>query len=423
MMQSAYGHQTPPAASELTCVEPGSPMGELLRRYWQPVCTSDELQDLPRKEKLLCEEIVLFRDGSGRVGALQPHCSHRGTSLEWGRVEEKGLRCCFHGWLYATDGRCLDMPCETEEFRERMNVWQPAYPALEFGGLVFVYMGPPGTEPIFPVYDIVDPNVVGEVELRGMRLWGDQGIGYVKDCNWLQHYENVVDPWHLIMLHQVISGNQGHNMLEGLTHGTMARDMAKIDFEKTPLGVRFNMVRELPNGNHFIRHAECILPNAFLVPAVYDSGARKTRATELSWVVPVDNEHVRGISIVAWPLEGGVPKPDWRPGTDISDAVRPGAALERSYEERQRKPDDREAQEGQRTTAVHALENLGTSDTGVVMLRRMLREQLKRLGQGLDPLNVVRDKDAARGIPTSTWNAVLTSGEAAELGANVGRLA
>ncbi|MGO4330407.1 Rieske 2Fe-2S domain-containing protein [Cupriavidus sp. 2TAF22] len=420
-MQSAYGYQTPPAASELTSVEAGTPMGELLRRYWQPVCTSDEVKDLPRKEKLLCEEIVLFRDGTGQVGALKPHCAHRGASLEWGRVEDKGLRCCLHGWLYDTQGRCVEMPCETQEFCTRMNVWQPAYPTHEFGGLIFVYMGPPGTEPVFPIYDVVDPDVVGEVELRGMRLWGDYGIGYVKDCNWLQHYENIVDPWHLILLHQVISGNQGHNMLDGLTQEMMARDMAKIDFQKTPLGVRFNMVRELPNGDYFIRHAECIVPNAFLVPAVNDSGARKSRATELSWAVPVDNEHVRGLSIVAWPLEGGAPKPGWRPGTDISDAIRPGAALERSYEERQRKPDDREAQEGQRAIAVHALENLGTSDTGVVMLRRMLREQLKRLEQGLDPLNIVRDKDAARGIPTFTWNAVLTASEAAALGDNVGR--
>src|SRR5437763_16312890 len=93
-MKSAYGRQTPPPDYELTCVEAGSPMGELLRRYWQPVCTSDELTDLPRKEKLLGEEIVVFRDKQGRVGALDPHCAHRGTSLECGRVEDKGRRCC-----------------------------------------------------------------------------------------------------------------------------------------------------------------------------------------------------------------------------------------------------------------------------------------------------------------------------------------
>jgi phenylpropionate dioxygenase-like ring-hydroxylating dioxygenase large terminal subunit len=124
-----------------------------------------------------------------------------------GRVEAKGLRCCYHGWLYNTEGRCLEMPCETAEFCRRMDVWQPAYPTLEYGGLVFVYMGPAGTEPLFPVYDVIDANGDSEVELRGIRLWGDYAIGMVKDCNWLQHYENVADPWHLVMLHQRISGD------------------------------------------------------------------------------------------------------------------------------------------------------------------------------------------------------------------------
>ena len=176
-MRSAYGRQTAPPDYELTCVEPGSPVGELLRRYWQPVCTSDELRDLPKKVKLLCEELVVFRDRKGRVGALEPHCSHRGTSLEWGRVEEQGLRCCYHGWPYDTQGQCIDMPCETDEFRKRMNVWHPAYPTLQFGGLVFVYMGPPDTEPLFPMYDIIDTRYRDDVVLRGMRLWGEYSVG------------------------------------------------------------------------------------------------------------------------------------------------------------------------------------------------------------------------------------------------------
>jgi phenylpropionate dioxygenase-like ring-hydroxylating dioxygenase large terminal subunit len=407
-MKSAYGRQTPPPDYELTCVEPGSPMGELLRRYWQPVCTSDELQDLPKKVKLLCEEVVLFRDRQGRVGALDPHCAHRGTSLEWGRVEAEGLRCCYHGWLYDAHGKCIDMPCETAEFRQRMDVWQPAYPTTEYGGLVFVYMGPPGTEPLFPVYDIIDTDRRPDVVLRGMRLWGDYAVGMVKDCNWLQHYENIVDPWHLLMLHQWISGDQ--------FQGALMQGSAKIGWEKTPIGVRYNVVKDLPNGNRMVRHAECVVPNMFMIPDIRESGAepkRKSRATELSWAVPVDNEHVTGISIVAWPLENGEPKKGWKPGTDTIDDIRPGSVLARTYEERQRKPDDLEAQEGQRAIAVHALENLGTSDTGIVMLRRLLREQLKRVEDGLDPINTVRDAYLSRGIATHAWNTILSPAEAA----------
>ena len=127
-MKSAYGRQILAPDYELTCVAPGSLMGELMRRYWQPVCTSDELRDLPRKEKLLCEDIVLFRDKKGRVGALDPHCGHRGTSLEWGRIEEEGLRCCYHGWLYDTQGQCIDMPCETEDSASAWTCGSPPIP-------------------------------------------------------------------------------------------------------------------------------------------------------------------------------------------------------------------------------------------------------------------------------------------------------
>src|SRR5258708_17549786 len=134
-MKSAYGAQVPRPDYERTCVERGSPMGELLRRYWQPVCTSDELGDLPRKEKLLCEEIVVFRDKQGRVGALDPHCAHRGASLEWGRVEERGLRCCYHGWLYDTEGQGIDTPCDSEETRASPRAWQAGAKSLENGGV------------------------------------------------------------------------------------------------------------------------------------------------------------------------------------------------------------------------------------------------------------------------------------------------
>jgi len=407
-MKSAYGRQTPPPDYDLTCVEPASPMGELLRRYWQPVCLSDELRDLPRKEKLLGEEIVVFRDKQGRVGALDPHCAHRGTSLEWGQIEERGIRCCYHGWLYDAQGQCIEMPCETEEFRQRMDVWQPAYPTHEYGGLVFVYMGPPGTEPLFPLYDIIDTRYRDDVELRGMRLWGEYAVGMVRDCNWLQHWENIVDPWHLVMLHQGISGDQ--------FEGALMQGAPRIGWDKTPLGVRYNLIKDLPNGNRMVRHAECIVPNAFIIPSIREPGTnlkRRERGTELSWAVPVDNEHVRGISIVCWPLENGRRKEGWKPGTDTIADIRPGSTLARTYEERQRKPDDLEAQEGQRTIAVHALENLGHSDTGIVMLRRMLREQIQRVERGLDPVNTVRDEAANHRISTGAWNTILSPAETA----------
>ena len=97
-MKSLYYHSVPQEDIELTHVERGSPMGEMLRRYWQPICTSEEISDLPKRVRIMCEDLVAFRDGSGKIGGLELHCSHRGTSLEYGRIEEDGIRCCYHGW-------------------------------------------------------------------------------------------------------------------------------------------------------------------------------------------------------------------------------------------------------------------------------------------------------------------------------------
>ena len=143
---SGYGRNAvvPSEDVALTHVGFGTPMGELLRRYWQPVCLSSELTDLPKFLKILDEELVAYRDKSGRVGVLGAHCCHRGTSLEYGRIEEIGLRCCYHGWLYNEEGKCLDQPGEPEQSDYKDEIRQPWYPAEEYHGLVFAYMGPLG---------------------------------------------------------------------------------------------------------------------------------------------------------------------------------------------------------------------------------------------------------------------------------------
>ncbi len=407
-MKSAYGRKVP-KPDDLTIVEPGSPMGELMRRYWQPVCTSDELKDLPMKVRILCEDLIVFRDKKGRVGALEPHCSHRGTSLEYGRVEEEGLRCCYHGWLYDTQGHCIDMPCETPESRAKMDIWHPAYPAMEYGGLVFLYMGPPDTKPpLLPMFDIIDMAHRNDVVLVGKKLWDDHALGYVRDCNWLQHYENAADPYHLVVLHEMISGDQFKSVL---TLG----NWPAIWFDKTELGMKYNLVRKLPNGLILERHSECIVPNIVLVANVHQKGQQpiwREKATEVTWCVPVDNETVRGLSIVAWPKgPDGKPDPKWKPGTDTITDIRPGQLRDRSFEEKQRKPDDMEAQEGQRRIAVHALENLGTSDMGVALARQALRNAMRAVQEGRDPQNIFRDPAKNRALETSCWNTVMTTEE------------
>jgi len=140
---SAYGLPEPSYDAELVEVGAGTPAGELLRRYWHPVGVSSELADLPVPVRVLGEDLILFRTGQGRPGLVYPRCIHRGTTLRYGKVESNGIRCCYHGWLFDPEGRCLEQPCEPGGGRKLELYRQPWYPLEERYGLVFAYLGPP----------------------------------------------------------------------------------------------------------------------------------------------------------------------------------------------------------------------------------------------------------------------------------------
>jgi len=151
---SAYHHRERPAEDEeLSRVGPGTPCGEYLRRFWQPVVRSEDLRDLPKRLRILGEDLVAFRDKRGAVGLLELHCPHRGTSLEFGLVGEKGIRCCYHGWLFDVDGTILETPGEPADSTLKDRLFHGAYPVHEYQGLVFAYMGPPDVQPDFPILD------------------------------------------------------------------------------------------------------------------------------------------------------------------------------------------------------------------------------------------------------------------------------
>ena len=153
----AYHHRERPTDDdELTRVGPGTPCGEYLRRFWQPVVLSKELRDLPRRLRIMGEDLVAFRDRSGAVGLLELHCPHRGTSLEFGLVSDKGIRCCYHGWLFDVDGTILETPGEPADSTLKDRLFHGAYPVREHQGLLFAYMGPPDNEPDFPILDTYD---------------------------------------------------------------------------------------------------------------------------------------------------------------------------------------------------------------------------------------------------------------------------
>src|ERR1700749_4886803 len=142
--------------TELTSVVRCTPMGELLRRYWHPIGLSAAAGDVPRKVRVLGEDLILFRDRHGRPGLLHARCCHRGTTLYYGKVKEDGIRCCYHGWKFDAEGRCLEQPCEPEGGLFKDKVRQPWYPVEERYGLIFAYLGPAEKKPVLPRYDVLD---------------------------------------------------------------------------------------------------------------------------------------------------------------------------------------------------------------------------------------------------------------------------
>jgi 5,5'-dehydrodivanillate O-demethylase oxygenase subunit len=174
----------------LGSVGAGTPMGETLRRYWWAAAISDDLKDKPTLIRVLGEDLVIFRDGSGRVGALAAHCSHRRVNLCFGTTEEVGLRCRMHGWVYDVDGTVLETPGEPSDSTVKERVHHPSYPVQELGGVIFIYMGP-GPAPLLPRFHFLVAEGWRRVAFQGFTA-----------CNWLQAVENGMDPIHPAFLHK-----------------------------------------------------------------------------------------------------------------------------------------------------------------------------------------------------------------------------
>jgi phenylpropionate dioxygenase-like ring-hydroxylating dioxygenase large terminal subunit len=383
-MRSAYGLKIPEPDPFLTRVGPGTPCGELMRRYWQPVCLSADLKDLPKPVRILGEDLVAFRDGEGRAGLLFFRCSHRGTSLEYGRVEKRGLRCCYHGWLYDVQGNVLQMPLEPAANPFLGQIQHPCYPVREFGGLVFAYMGPTEKKPKFPVYDVWQKEG-GQLKARmGPRVGGPV------NCNWLQAEENLMDALHTFWLHTLHSGPQFPSQVYGV-------DPDALQYEETDMGMRFVLTRKLENGKWWELIWEMIMP--LNVHLVYTDEPKTERVCAVTYCVPIDDTHQMGASI-RWIPEGESESPSGR------EQLAPAGRTNMSYEYAQRHPDDKEAVEGQGPIALHGLEHLVTSDKGVMMFRNILRRAIQSALQGNDPKGILRDPSQASFVTTSAGSVV-----------------
>jgi len=351
----------------LSRVGPGTPAGELLRRYWYPVAFAQTLTDEQPTQyvRLLGEDLVLFKDRSGNVGLVADHCSHRGASLLYGRVEERGIACAYHGWLFDTAGNCLECPAEPAGSMFHLTVKHPAYPVHKLAGMYWAYLGPlPAPE--IPPYDILVRRD-GRINLQ---------LRAQLDCNYLQGMENSVDPAHLQILHQTTAGRGKPvtNTTRGFTD-----EVNDFDFYLTDYGIMKH--REYHDGR--VDEHPLIFPNIL----------RQGNGMELR--VPADDTHFRIFQVRFWPTEdGSLIEDDYEPEIVLASphkeplgASHPIARYDMDGVDAQ----DYMAWETQGAIPDRSVERLASSDRGVVMLRRLLLEQIELVQQGKDPMGVIRD--------------------------------
>ena len=370
---TAYGRPTPTSRKELTEVGPGTPMGELLRRYWHPIGLAADATDTPRQVRVLGEDLILFRDKTGRPGLVYPHCAHRGASLYYGKVEERGIRCCYHGWLFDVQGRCVEQPCEPQGGRARDRVRQPWYPVEELYGLVWAYMGPPERKPVLPRYQCLEQLEEGEfLETNANSIGG--GGPRIIPCNWLQHYENLVDPFHVVILHGSFSGTQ---FVEQMAL------MPQVSWEPQPQSVRTISIRRMPDGKTFRRISEAGLPTLRVIPSPRVGSYGPVES--IGWVLPIDDHSFRIYVVGRVRQEGDL--------TRMRSRLNGKLWEELTEAEHQQFPGDYEAMVSQGAIARHSEEHLATTDRGIVMLRRMLQKQLEVVAAGGDPAGVSFDPD------------------------------
>lgn len=377
---------------ELCRVGRGTPCGEYLRRFWQPVCIEADLGDVPKAIRVLGEDLVVFRDGSARIGLLERRCAHRGTSLEFAKIVERGVRCCYHGWQFDVDGTILDTPGEPASSTIRERICQGAYPVHVWRGVVFAYFGPPDERPPFPVFDAFE-----RAESTG-RLWTSHS-----PCNWLQIQENETDPVHLSFLHTRLFGVQFEPV-----YGVIPT----MDWLETPTGMLYVTVRRW--GEYlYLRTNDMVMPNAVRVAGI-DDGEGETlfdrRGSSFSWVVPIDDTNSfnigwsdidKGFTI---PGRTGYIDRQHAHGASAVGAGDVGQTGEPSYEDRQRAPGDWDAWVSQGPITVHGREHLASADRGVIMYRKFVRRGIRDVAKRRTPKGLLYPDSDIR--PTYCHNTV-----------------
>jgi 5,5'-dehydrodivanillate O-demethylase oxygenase subunit len=361
---------------ELTQVDAGTPMGELLRRYWHPIAAIAELDRKPTKEvTVLGEELVLYKDRSGTLGLIGRRCPHRRVSLVYGVPEPDGLRCQYHGWKFDETGHCLEAPFEDTvnpqaRFRDRISL--PAYPVQELGGLVFAYLGPQPA-PLLPRWaPLAWEETVSDIAIT------------VLPCNWLQCQENSLDPVHTEWLH----GYYGDWVREFLGEedggGRPPRfPHQRIRFEPFPYGIiKHRLVAGADE-----THDDWTIGHPILFPNILLVGSPE-RCT-LQFRVPIDDTHTFHVSLYTWKAAPSkhAPKQETVPYRYVQLMDDQGEFTAQTYTFNQ----DYMAWATQGDIALRDQEKLGESDTGIIMFRQLLKQQAELVQDGGEPMCVFRE--------------------------------
>jgi 5,5'-dehydrodivanillate O-demethylase oxygenase subunit len=369
-----------------TAVGPGTPGGEMLRRYWFPVGGIHELTETqPTKfVRLLGENLVLFKDKSGNVGLLADHCAHRGASLLYGRVEERGIACAYHGWLYDTIGDCLECPAEPAGSRFHLTVKQRAYPVQELFGLYWAYLGP-APAPSIRKLDIM------EYPVDYIRIENEF------QANWVQVMENNLDGSHIFVLHQ--DTYVMHREADGRQHTAASTtrglidDLAELTYREVPAGI----MRTIAITDGYVEEDLLIFPNML------------RRMNTLSIKAPTDDTHTMKYVVAVRTDREGPDSPAAGGANGYratsSDAKSP---MDAAYPAAQYRMDrlpyqDMMAIESQGGISPRDAWHLGTKDDGVAQLDRMILREIDRVAQGLDPKGTGAE---ARAIVDTNFDAI-----------------
>ena len=373
-----------------TKVGPGTPTGELMRRYWHPISAVSQMNDKYTKQvRLLGEDLILYKDRSGTFGLIEPRCAHRRMNMIYGIPEDNGLRCPYHGWLYNETGQCIEQPYEETEdptgnFKDKIRM--KAYPVQEKAGLIFAYMGPQPA-PLLPNWDVfaIDDVV--------------RDIGYAElDCNWLQCQENSLDPVHLEWLHAYWT-NFIAEMRDEPDHKRAGRRHQKISFDRFDWGIYKRRVMEGGSEEDTSwREGHPVVFPYFLRQG--GSGIYRdhwsTMGPAFQIRVPLDDTHTGHWWVMCH--EKGAGDAEQR-AENVPFFQPPVIQLDEEGQPQYSILDSNSAQDlaawvTQGPIADRTGENLGRSDKGIIMFRQMLEENIRIVEDGGDPMNTFRDPES-----------------------------